>query len=80
MLIRILFIGLQKLWDSNTIYPQLKQIQAILRISNKLKSSLHQGRKPETDGIENDISEWIVMNRSLGVSISLWEVQLRNVV
>ena len=41
---------------------------------------LHQGRKQVTDNIENYISEWILMSRSLGVSIRLWEIRLRNVV
>ena len=41
------------------------------------KSSFHQDRKPETDDIDNDIAEWILINISLWVSISPWQVIIK---
>ena len=41
------------------------------------KSTLHQVREPDTDDIENDIAEWILMNRSIRVSISTWQVIIK---
>ena len=43
-------------------------------MSNKsIKSILEQERKLEIEDIENEIVEWILMNRSLRVLISLLE-------
>ena len=54
------------------------KLPELLAISNKShKSTLHPGRKPETVDIENEIVEWILMNRSRGVSISSWEVIIK---
>ena len=37
-----------------------------------IKSTPHHGRKAETDEAENEneIVDWILMNRSLGISVS----------
>ena len=65
-------VGRQSIRDWRDKLPEL------LAISNKShKSTLHPGRKPETVDIENEIVEWILMNRSLGVSISSWEVIIK---
>ena len=62
----------------NQIYYKLrekKQLPELLKMSDKsIKSSLHHGRKAETDEIENEIVDWILMNRSLGISVSSWEL------
>ena len=42
-----------------------------------IKSILHHGRKAETDEVENKIVHWILINRSLGISISSWEVIIK---
>ena len=42
-----------------------------------IKSTLHHGRKAETDEVENEIVGWILINRSLGVSVSSWEVIIK---
>ena len=39
-----------------------------------IKSPLHHGRKAETDEVENEIVNWIIINRSLGISVSSWEL------
>ena len=31
-------------------------------------------KKAETDEVENEIVDWILINRSLGISVSSWEV------
>ena len=38
-----------------------------------IKSTLHHGRKAETD----EVVDWILINRSLGISLSSWEVIIK---
>ena len=55
-----------------------KQLPELLIMSDKsIKSTLHHGRKGETDEIENKIVDWILINRSLGISVSSWEVIIK---
>ena len=55
-----------------------KQLPELLKMSDKsIKSTLHHGRKAETDEVENEIVDWILINRSLGISVSLWEVIIK---
>ena len=42
-----------------------------------IKSTLHHGRKAETDEVENEIVDWILINRSLGISVSSWKVIIK---
>ena len=42
-----------------------------------IKSTLHHARKAETDEVENKIIDWILINRSLGISVSSWEVTIK---
>ena len=35
-----------------------------------IRSTLHHGRKAETDEVENEIVDWILINKSLGISVS----------
>ena len=50
----------------------------LLKLSDKsIKSTLDHGRKAETDEVENEIVDWILINRSLGVSVSSWEVIIK---
>ena len=42
-----------------------------------IKSTLHHGRKAETDEVENEVVDWILMNRSLGISVSSWELIIK---
>ena len=42
-----------------------KQLSELLKMSDKfIKSTLHHGRKAETDEVENEIVDWILINRS----------------
>ena len=42
-----------------------KQLPELLKMSDKsIKSTLHHGRKAETDEVENEIVDWILINRS----------------
>ena len=34
-------------------------------------------KKAETDEVENEIVDWILINRSLGISVSSWEVIIK---
>ena len=55
-----------------------KQLPELLKLSDKsIKSTLHHGRKAENDEVENKIVGWILINRSLGVSVSSWEVIIK---
>ena len=31
---------------------------------------MHSGNKPETDDIDDEIVEWILMNRKLGITVT----------
>ena len=33
-------------------------------VDKSIKSTLHHGRKAETDEVENEIVDWILINRS----------------
>ena len=55
-----------------------KQLPELLKMSDKsIKSTLHLGSKAETDEVENEIVEWILINRSLGISVGSWERIIR---
>ena len=42
-----------------------KKLPKLLKMADKsIKSTLHQGRKAETDEVENEIVDWILINRS----------------
>ena len=42
-----------------------KQLPELLKMSDKsIKSTLHHGGKAETDEVENEIVDWILINRS----------------
>ena len=43
-----------------------KTVTGVNKMSDKsIKSTLHHGRKEETDEVENKIVDWILINRSL---------------
>ena len=42
-----------------------------------IKSTPHHGRNAETDEVENEGVDWILMNRSLGISVSSWELIIK---
>ena len=51
-----------------------KQLPELLKMSGKsIKSTPHHGRKAETD----EIVDWILINRSSGISVSSWEVIIK---
>ena len=42
-----------------------KTVAEVNKMSDKsIKSTLHHGRKAETDEVENEIVDWILINRS----------------
>ena len=60
--------------ETKSIRNWIKQLPELIIMSDKsIKSSLHHGRKGETDEVENKIVYWILINRSLGISVSSWE-------
>ena len=49
----------------NLIEIAKKQLPELLKMADKsIKSTLHHGRKAETDEVENEIVDWILINRS----------------
>ena len=55
-----------------------KTVAGVTKMSDKsIKSTFHHGRKGETDEVENEIVDWILINRSLGISISSWEIIIK---
>ena len=42
-----------------------------------IKSTLHHVRKAETNEVENKIVDWILINKSLGLSVSSWELIIK---
>ena len=48
-----------------------KTVAEVTKMSDKsIKSTLHHGRKAETNEVENEIVDWILMNLSLGIFVS----------
>ena len=51
--------------ETKSIRNWKKQLQKLLKMSDKsIKSTLYHGRKAETDVVENEIVDWILINRS----------------
>ena len=46
----------------------------IVQLNKSTKMIMHSGKKTETDDIDDEIVEWILMNRKLGVTVTSWEV------
>ena len=47
-----------------------KTVAGVTKMSDKsIKSTLHHGRKAETD----EVVDWILINKSLVISVSSWE-------
>ena len=64
--------------ETKSIRNWKKQLLELIKMSDKsIKSPLHHGRKAETDEVENEIVDWILINRSLGISVSSWEVIIK---
>ena len=64
--------------ETKTIRNWKKQLPELLKMSYKcIKSTPHYGRKAETDEVENEIVDWILINRSLGTSVSSWEIIIK---
>ena len=64
--------------ETKSIRNCKKQLPELLKMSDKsIKSTLHHGRKAETDEVENEIVDWILINRSLGISVSSWELIIK---
>ena len=55
-----------------------KTVAGVTKMSDKsIKNTLVHVRKAETDEVENEIVDWILINRSLGISVSSWEVIIK---
>ena len=42
--------------------------------SNQKTKTQHKGKKVDTKDIKDELVEWILMNWTLGIAITLWEV------
>ena len=64
--------------ETKSIRNWTKQLPELLKMTDKsIKITLHHGRKAETDEVENQIVDWILINRSLGTSVNLWEIIIK---
>ena len=55
-----------------------KKVVGVTKMSDKsIKSTPHHGRNEEIDEVENEVVDWILMNRSLGISVSSWELIIK---
>ena len=64
--------------ETKSIRNWKKQLPELLKMSDKsIKSTLYHWRKAETDEEENEIVDWILINRSLGISVSSWELIIK---
>ena len=63
--------------ETKSIRNWKKQLPELLKMSDKsIKSTLHE-RIAETDQVENEIVDWILINKSLGTSVSSWEIIIK---
>ena len=61
--------------DRKNIRSWKSQLPDLITQTNKsTKMIMHSGKKPETEGIDDEIVEWILMNRKLGIAVTSWEV------
>ena len=58
-------------WRKKTVAGVTKNVRQIYQ---KYSSSW---KKSRTDEVENEIVDWILINRSLGISVSSWEVIIK---
>ena len=64
--------------ETKSIRNWTKQLPELLKMADKsIKNTLHHERKAETDEVENQIVDWILINRSLGTSVNLWEIIIK---
>ena len=64
--------------ETKSIRNWKKQLPELLKLLDKsIKSILHHGGKAETDLVENEIVDWILINKSLGTSVSSWEIIIK---
>ena len=55
-----------------------KTVARVTKMPDKsIKSTLDHGRKAETNEVVNEIVDWILINRSLGISVSSWELIIK---
>ena len=60
------------------IEREKKTVAGVTKMSDKsIKSTPHHGRNAETDEVENEAVDWILMNKSLGISVSSWELIIK---
>ena len=51
--------------ETKSIRNWKKKVVGVTKMSDKsIKSTLHHGRKAENDEVENEIVDWILINRS----------------
>ena len=52
-----------------------KQIPGFNRLVKQVsRIIMHSGKKLETDDIDDEIVEWILITRNLGITVTIWEV------
>ena len=64
--------------ERKSIRKWRKQLPELTKVSSKSKiKTLQKGRKANTKDIEGELVEWILMNQSLGIPVTSWEVIIK---
>ena len=55
-----------------------EHLPELTKVSSKsMTKTLHKDKKANTKDIEDELVEWILMNRSLGIAVTSWEVIIK---
>ena len=64
--------------ERKSIRKWIQQLPELTQVSVKSKTkTLHKGKKAYTKDIEDELIEWILMNRALGIAVTSWEVIIK---
>ena len=64
--------------ERKSIRKWIQQLPELTQMSVKSKTkTLHKGKNEDTKDIEDELVEWILMNRALGIAVTSWEVIIK---
>ena len=64
--------------ERKSIRKWIQQLPELTQVSVKSKTkTLHKGKKADTKDIEDELVEWILVNRALGIAATSWEVIIK---
>ena len=64
--------------ERKSIRKWREQLPELTKVSSKsMTKTLHKGKMANTKDIEDELVEWILMNRTLGIAVTSWEVIIK---